>query len=755
MPAVTAPTVEVRTRQTSGTGRDEDGALDALWQSTRPAAHSHSLSSPTHFTSRTHSSSSSSSPSASSFTRSQRALESGHVFVRHSLRGRHVSSERVVLFVLGGALYACKHAKQQSRYKQPFLSLPLTTASDEHPLRVLMGKQTAALRLVPHDTAPERRCFALALASTVLELEAPGSGDVRYWLRCLYELLTRTHALSIARSLLFVAAQPASVESAERAEWRMRQLRLEGQRVRRREEADRRMGGQQRTADEKAREEADRAAEVEARRQGWVEVQREAESRVVQSCSASVVAAVSLSPSLAACAVLPSAASARRLDGDGRMREASRREAEWELERRRLLSLQPPQHVPALASEYAKHNQRSATLQTHTTAPLLAHGAQSSGGGARRLGESKSFPNLVAALSPSASSVSSASPSSASAASAAVAPPTSASRSLSSPALRTASPSQRRLPAHLPLSHSSSPLHSDPNSPPNSPRGARTSPAAPLCSAGSLPTGQAPSAKPLSPACSPGSASAPPASSQPPRALFSALAPELPHRWSSTPLHTVQPSAHKSLFHAAAATSTPPAVSLHSALSPFSSCASALSPFEPASPFLPHHYASAASLYSPTHCPPATAVYSLHTPPAADNSAAAVAAAWPASDKLSAVRCSSDSALRAAVTPGSSVDSSRREAIRFHCAIELPASSHSHSHSHSHSAAASATGQSDPPPHSTSPVSPHARSGGTHFHFHVHTSHSHSHSHSHPHSAASTTPTVPPPPYDATRAAAV
>ena len=678
----------------SPTVRMDETALDALWQSTRPAAQSLS------------------SPIAASH-RSQRALESGHVFVRHSLSGRSVVSERVVLFVVSGVLYACKHARQQSRYKQPFLAMPLSSADQQHPVRIYMGKQTAALRLVPNDIVPERRCFAIRLADSEVELEAPGSGDVRYWLRSLYELLTRTHSLAISHSLLFLPPHTASCDDVERAERRLRQLRMDGQRARRREEADRRMDGQQRMAQERTKEERRRTEELEQRRQRWLAVQYEAECRVASSGSGDAV----LSPSR----VLLEERG--RLDGDRRMHEAFQREAELEVERRRLLAAQPP-HTPALASEYAKHNQRCTALQTHTRAPLLAHSAQAnSSRGAdgvnvrRRLGESKSFPNLIAAVSSTSPSSMWSSPasSSLSPSSSVVAPPASATRSLSIPATRSASPEQPRLPSHMPnsQSHSPSPSSLQASVMRDSPR---SSPAA-------LP-------QPLQAANSPSTAAT---SGQ--CATFTSSTSSL----SST---SASPSSFSSHSVLAPSSNSTPAVS-SSANSPLASLApssaafplfrsvdapsSSVSPFEPSSPLSSLPYSS--SLYSPTACLPVTAVYCVRTPSVGLEQQTALSAALSSLSALSVPSSVPGRAKSAAAVPDAPSSS-----FRFHCAIELPDLS-------------TAAPTYCPPP-SSSPLS--TAAGGTHFHFHLHTAlHSPSGASSKAADMATSWPLLspPPPPY--------
>ena len=740
----------------AGAAVADAAALDALWQSTRPSAQS--LSSPS-------SSSSASSPSG----RSQRALESGHVFVRHWLSGRELSSERVVLFVVGGVLYACRHTRHQSRYRQPFLSLSLSTACRARPVEVHMGKQSAALRLVPSAVAPERRCFSLRVDGVVLELEAPGSGDVRYWLRSLYELLTRTYSLAIAQSLVFLPPHTATAEEAERVEGRMRQLRMDGQRARRREEANRRLNGQQRLADERAREEQVRADEREWQLQHRTAAQQAAECRVALSA-------------LNGCSLSPSRVLIEqrdRLDGDRRM-QASQQEARVEVERRRHLAVQPPQHAPALASEYAKLNQRCTALQTHMRAPLIALTAHTpteanpAGWGdehsntGRRLGVSRwnSSPNLLASVPP----VSSLSPSSPSSSSSSVAPPTCSTRSISGPSQLSAVPSQRRLACLKPHSHSQtrtlsqltkafSPLDSTYSSPTT-----LLQPLQPALStrANAASSGQSTSSAHLS--CSPVPSSAlstlisyPPSSSS-----FSAQSAVTVN--STALLEPARPSTsvHLSSSHVPPLDSHHPSFTglepnrLSSPSTPSSLSESPLSPFEPASPSAAHSFGSA--LYSPTRCLPMTAVYSVRTPSAAiDHHPDALSAALSTVSRLSAPTIGSNFAKNAAamleaepplwatppalVSPAavctpSIASSAASSSIRFSCAIELPD--------------LSAGAPACCPPHSRSPAA--SMAGGTHFHFHLHTSPPLSSSRpSHGNTAAATPtawpPLPPPPPY--------
>ena len=787
-----------------GAAREDESALAALWQSTRPAAHS--LCSPTSFSAPAASSSSSSSSfSSSSTTRCQRALESGHVFIRHSLSGRSVVSERVVVFVVRGVLYACKHNRHQSRYKQPFLSLHLSAASSLLPLTVYMGKQTAALRIVPAESAPERRCFALSIADQLLELEAPGSGDVRYWLRSLYELLTRTHSLLISHSLVFLPPHSVSAESVERAERRVRQLRMDGQRARRREEAERRLNGQQRTASEKALEERWRQEEVEQRRQRWMAAQQETEGRVLSSPIPAASSASTASTAASSSVVSPSrvrSEACARLDGDRRMVEAFERECEVEVERRRQLAAQPPQHVPALASEYAKHNQRCTALQIHTRAPLLAvrthqvSGDEESveGGAMRRLGESKSFPNLVTALSAASSRSTTPSASNSSCSSVAAPPPACATRSLSSRALRSTSPSQRRLPCHMPHSLSQK-TDSQPASTPDTPRHAPTA----LAPTAQLEFAASHSTQPL---CSP-----PVSTSSSSSSSFSAPSLSL---LTATPAFSLSAPSSSCTATSTPRTSTPPLPNPRPHITPTSSAqpynvrssstfssdpsspstrGSALSLFEPASPFYAPLYHNSSSLYSPVHSLPVTAVYSVRTASAAPTRTStstatstsqpqqldALCAAWsplPGPFVLSGGSAHVKSAAAmpdplhltrptAATSPHSvpppAVHSS---SICFHCAIELP----DLSTVAAPSAAAAATTSHCPPlgrsPHFSSNPSTGHTGGGTHFHFHLHTAHSPSSTsrppitvtsinHTATHTGRNRPMTPPPPPYTA------
>ena len=683
---------------------EEDGALTALWQSTRPAARSVS---------------SSSSPASA---RSQRALESGHVFVRHCLSGRHVSSERVVLFVVSGVLYACHHTRHQSRYRQPFIALKLCEAAAHRPLLVYMGKQTAALRLVPSTVAPERRCFALHFESTLLELEAPGSGDVRYWLRSLYELLTRHYSLSVPHSLVFLPPASVSAEQLARAECRVRQLRMDGQRARRREEAERRMDGEQRVADEKARSERVRAEECEQLRLRWAAAQQEAEGRVATSASTAV-----LSPSRVLCE------DQARLDGDRRMHEACKREADVELERRRHAAVQPPPHVPALASEYAKLNQRCTALQTHTTAPIVAHLAHGNsnedgegGNIKRRLGASKSVPNLIAALSSSSFSSSSSPSSPGPASRSAVAPPSSNTRSRSSPALRSGSLSQHPFSCEVRQSElrCQSLAVSQSASLPDAPRSCTTSATHQL-----HPTD---ATQPLTAPRSPSAALASSHHSQPPSST-----PSTSSSSCHSPCHSLRtPSWSSTGSFSSPVSSTPALADLSSCSEPSSHsllasspswCASSLLPFELVSPRLTFPYG--ASLYSPTHCLPVTTVYAVrhssagseqHRPlsvvpaPYGDSNITESAAATP--DRL-------PSAVSAPPMPSS---------IRFRCAVELPDFSIASPTHH--------------PPVSCPPPAPSV--GGTHFHFHLHTALT-SDSTPAPPNTVSWPSSHPPPPYTA------
>ena len=392
---------------------------------------------------------------------------------------------------------------------------------------------------------------------------------------------------------------------------------MDGQRTRRREEADRRLNGQQRLLDEKGREERLREEQCEQLRQRWLAAQHEAEDRVTAaSCGA-------VSPSRA---LLEERV---RLDGDRRMHEAFRREADVEVQRRRHLAVQPPQHVPALASEYAKHNQRCTALQTHTRAPLLTHTARAESDGLtvanesrRPLGSSKSSPNLIAALS----SLSLASfPSSSS--SSAVAPPAPATRSLSGPALplRSLSPSQRRLPSlkpHSLSSNGSSAASSQPSSLPDSPRTAQPATAQPL-SADILQSETATDDHlvPASPA----------SSTLSPSSTSTSLSTPRPSRLSSSAL---SPSAAPFSFRLSKPVSVSP-----------SSCRSSLPSFDqqqqPTSPLSSLPYGS--SLYSPTHCLPVTAVYSVHSPSVAvEQPHSGLAAALVSYVRCQSVRCEAD-----------------------------------------------------------------------------------------------------------------
>ena len=656
-------------------------ALSTVWQSTRPAARS--------LTSDSHSSSSNvpaltpSASSASAAVRCARVLESGHVFVRHTLSARSVLTDRVVLFVLSGVLYACKHTRHQSRYKQPFLSLPLASASQERPLVVYMGKQTTALRLVPNTATPERRCFSLQLADVTLELEAPGSGDVRYWLRSLYELLTRSYQLSTAgRSLVFLPPSPPTAETVERTERRMRQLRMDGQRARRREEADRRLNGEQRIAEEKARDELTRERQCDELREQWMSAQSEVEERVTAAAASAAAAST--------CAVLsPSRALVEdldRLDGDRRIREAFERDADVEVQRRRLTAVHPPLHVPALASEYAKHNQRCAELQTHTRAPLIAHTVQAG----RRLGSSQSSPNLAcSALEPSLSPALT---------SAGVAPPTAAARSISGSSLGSPSPAQRRLPSLRPNSLSSQPssprsshsIGSQPSNAGDTPRSTSSSAA---------PAGQLAASTPSS--VSPSSTSSVPLVSRPPVSLAptptaSCTAGSPSSFYSSLSSHTT--TDRPSLCRGSGALTLFPSLGFDSSLP-------SLEPFSPLSPNSSRSLSYGDFMFSPARSLPVTTVYSVRTaaatlpnhPTAQLHSHSAISpaakSAGPVPEPLvvlpSPLIDASGTAASSLMSPTS---------FRFHCAIQLPELASPPSHSGGHSV------------------------GGIHFHFHTATS---------------------------------
>ena len=328
-----------------------------------------------------------------SLTRSTRLLQAGHVFTLHSLHRSTLTTRRVVLFLIARTLYACHYAPSTVRYRHPFLTLPLLPST-----RVLLGKQTPALRLA--SAVPDRRCFAIEGGDGgVVELEAPGSGDVKYWLRGLWEVGVGVLGMEVGRTLLFVGKEEVGREVVERVERRLRQGRMEGQWARRREEGDRRLDAGARLRREREGEERAKEEEEEAKREEWAASRREAEQRVTSAA---------LSP------LREVREEQRRLAVEQRMeREKSAETAAEAARKAAVAAAEVDLPHASLAFAYADHNKRTASLQTHTTAPLLSHSPQSQGAergrpikaGHLHLPPSKSFPNLpVSASAPSSPS---------------------------------------------------------------------------------------------------------------------------------------------------------------------------------------------------------------------------------------------------------------------------------------------------------------------------------------------------------------
>ena len=361
-------------------------------------------------------------------------LEAGHVFTLHSLHASTLTTQRVVLFLISSTLYACHHSPHTVRYRHPFLSLPLLPCT-----RILLGKQTPALRL-SSSTTPDRRCFAIEVeGGGVVELEAPGSGDVKYWLRGLWEVAVGVWGMEVGRTLSFVGKEEVGREVLDRVERRLRRGRMDGQWARRREEGDRRMDAAGRLlrgkqGEERAKEEAD-----VAKREEWAALQREAEQRVMAAASSSLRGVHEEGQRHAVCERMEREVSAQRVAEVARRSEAAAAAA----------AVSPPS--ASFAPARADHNKRTASLQTHTTQPLLSASPQWQGTAADKGGRSmrpghlhlppsRSFPTLPASASGPPS------------------PSRSTATTSSSSSSRTASPSchLRRLGSILPSSTTSS-----------------------------------------------------------------------------------------------------------------------------------------------------------------------------------------------------------------------------------------------------------------------------------------------------------
>ena len=576
------------------------------------------------------------------------------MFTLHSLSESTLTTRRVVLFLVHSTLYACQYTRKQSRYRNPFMRLQLCPAAT-----VVLGKQTPALRLAPSST-PDRRCFAIRSGDgeEMMELEAPGSGDVKYWLRTLWEVLVGGLGMTVGRELLFVQREEVSQAAVERVGHRLRQGRVEGQGARRKEEWDRRLDGLTRLHKEKQREEKEREEEQEQRRKEWEESERRKEERVAQASDSPQRREEEERERLAACR---------------RMQEEKERERQQEQTRRRQAASEPLPLVPpaSFALSYAQHNKRSASLQTHTSTPIRFSPATppkdaAAAAAGKQMQGSKSYPNLASSSAPLplASPVSAPS----------VKPlPTPALRSSSGPAavdLTSPSATVRQLASSLPVS---SPASSTSQSvSPVSPSASLTSPLSPLSSASASPSSHSPpSAAPLpppshvraltTPVALPARPVAIPAPSQP-QQLASVASHFSSHSASYSSLSSL-PLSHSYLQHPyiTALPVTNVYQLQHTSIVVPESMLRAATTSKQAAP-----------LPSPSYCSPAQA--------------GRTAAAASASSSSSAVVCSSSSC-------------SPSTAVHIHCNLAVcDAAAPPHIHVHYHSSASDTGGLSQPPP---------------------------------------------------------
>lgn len=188
-------------------------------------------------------------------------LSCGHIFTHHTLETRNCihNSKKVVIFYSNHYLYICRYVEHQTRYKHPFMKIPLfgniiiyyglqspalkkSSAKPKRSFAILVRKpkiqpklfnftesnlpqssneaNSNRLESFPFNTidSPISNYFVSPTSSDpnfpsyfLLELEAPGSGDMKYWIKTLDAIIKAQH--NNKKTITYIAPQEDSIDN--------------------------------------------------------------------------------------------------------------------------------------------------------------------------------------------------------------------------------------------------------------------------------------------------------------------------------------------------------------------------------------------------------------------------------------------------------------------------------------------------------------------------------------------------------------